>query len=100
MADGMTTTVAGVQLRHEKDTWIGTIAGEKWSFAEMDHHSSVTRRPWQGFTWDHLTGTPVFPTLGKAVRWVLAHQAEIAAKLAARRAQGTRMVDPATLAKS
>jgi len=98
--DGLQTTVAGVQLRSEKETWVGEIGGEKWCFAEMEHQSTVTRRPWQGFTWDHLTGTPVFPTLGKAVRWVQAHQAEMAAKLLVRRAKGTRMVDPARLAKS
>jgi hypothetical protein len=86
----MTRGVEGValtQIGASKD-WSGIIGDEQWVFARKPG------RTWQGFTWDHLTGTPRHRSLGNAVHWVQTHQAEIGDKLRVRRAARTRMVDP------
>lgn len=92
-ATNITTTVAGVTLTRNKDhamaEWHCTIGGEAWRLYQKDD------RTWQGFTADKLTGTPRLATLTLVIGWIQDHQAEIAGKLAVRRAAGTRMVDPA-----
>lgn len=68
--------------------WVGIIGGEIWCFVQKAH------KQWQGFTTDHLTGTPILLSLSRLVLWVIEHQGEWKAKLRVRRKAGTRMVDP------
>jgi hypothetical protein len=68
--------------------WRVIVGPEAWILTE------VSRRIWQGFTEDHLTGTPRLRHLSAVLRWILDHQEEWEAKLRVRREQGTRMVDP------
>jgi len=68
--------------------WRMIVAGEPWILTETG------RRIWQGFTEDHLTGTPRLRHQSAVVQWILRNQQEWQAKLAVRRAEGTRMVDP------
>jgi hypothetical protein len=75
----------GVNAEHG---WVGTVAGEDWLFVQKAH------KRWQGFTADHLTGTPINLSLGRVVAWVIEHESEWKAKLKVRRKAGTRMVDP------
>ena len=94
----MKRTIEGVTLESQGTDdrqWHGEVAGEAWVFFLRDDPQGLgVRRLWQGFTKDHLTGTPTLPTLGDAVLWVKGHKAEIEAKLLVRRAKGTRLVDP------
>jgi len=68
--------------------WKMIVAGETWIVSE------ITPRRWQGFTEDHLTGTPRLRHQSEVVRWILRNQQDWVAKLRVRREQGTRMVDP------
>jgi hypothetical protein len=68
--------------------WRTIVGAEVWVL------TLVGSRIWQGFTEDHLTGTPRMRHLGAIVHWILDHQEEWEAKLRVRREQGTRMVDP------
>lgn len=87
-------TVAGVTLEPglwESSTdfvWMGIVEGERWVFVQKGH------KRWQGFSADHLTGTPIVLSLGRTVLWVIEHADEWKAKLKVRRKAGTRMVDP------
>ena len=87
-----TRTVEGIVLTKLRDEgeegWIGTVHGEAWRFVQKGD------RKWQGFTVDHLTGTARSFSLKRTVRWVIEHREEWQAKVAVRRAKGTRMVDP------
>lgn len=88
-----TRTVEGIVLTKLLDAgeegWIGSVHGEAWRFVQKGD------RKWQGFTADHLTGTARSFSLKRTVRWVIEHREEWQAKVAVRRAKGTRMVDPA-----
>jgi hypothetical protein len=78
-------TLIGVEREHG---WHGVIGGENWLFIQKAH------KRWQGWTADHLTGTPVNLSLGRVVAWVIDNQPEWKAKVKVRRKAGTRMVDP------
>lgn len=88
-----TRTVEGIVLTKLRDTgedgWLCDIEGEAWRFVQ---HGD---RKWQGFTVDHITGTVRSYSLKRTVRWVIDHAEEWQAKVAVRRAKGTRLVDPA-----
>jgi hypothetical protein len=87
-------TVAGITLEPTRVGvdgelgWYGSIGGEGWLFVQKAH------KRWQGYTADHLTGSPVNLSLARTVLWVIEQQAEWKAKLRVRRKAGTRMVDP------
>jgi hypothetical protein len=84
-------TVGPVTLtKQEGETdWRIALDGEAWVFSEVENDI------WQGFTQDHLTGTPRVRTLRAAIAWVIAERDSIALKLKTRRRAGTRLVDPA-----
>lgn len=88
-----TRTFAGITLEPVENAkgerlWCGVIAGEPWAFYERSH------KRWSGYTKDHLTGTPILLSLGRAVAWCIDNIPEWQAKLKIRRVKGTRMVDP------
>lgn len=87
-----TRTVEGIVLTklrgEDEEGWSGVIEGEEWRFYQKGD------RKWQGYTVDHVTGTARSFSLKRTVRWVIEHRDEWQAKVAVRRAKGTRLVDP------